>query len=670
MRTSRREFLRLTALTAAATVAAACARRTAQTPPPPALGPPSPPTEAVATGGPRYAEAPALAEQVALDALPPVEERLPLQPMVLGTAADAGAYGGVVRRPLVQNVFDLGDPAYRGRSLRLRGEEPRQIVDSLDAHRLFAYDRNLVLRPWLCESWEFDGEGVWTLHLRQGLRWSDGEPFTFEDVRFSLEHSANTDDEDLRTLLRETYEVVDDFELRVHSGTLDALDRLHTLLDSLALIVPAHYVRHLLPEFTDAAALQERVAVELEMPGSPDLTPFAAWEHWWHQQTDWRTNPDLPSLNPWVLAGSASADAVPFRRNPYCWQVDAAGQQLPYLDEVTFTWTPPDEVRRAAARGRFDYGDQGLVLADRPWLIDNLDSTTHALLACPSPAHLALQLNLSVADAAKRALANDRRVRQALSLLIPRDSLNLFFYAGLLTPRQIAPVVGEAYLSPALAEGFLAHDPEEANRMLDEAGYTARDAEGYRLLPDGERLSWTLLVRSATRSLGPEVEMLAEALADGGIECRPHAVTRQEFVSRWSQNDWEALYATVDVPVTPAFSQFNLFWCGRGPGAWAGVFGDRPVAPYIRPPEDHFLWALWALADPYLKAATEEERLAAWHAALEIWREELPAIGVLGSVPRLVVARRDLRGPDEATVYAAEFGGMGADRLALFHYGV
>lgn len=101
---------------------------------------------------------------------------------------------------------------------------------------------------------------------------------------------------------------------------------------------------------------------------------------------------------------------------------------------------------------------------------------------------------------------------------------------------------------------------------------------------------------------------------------------------------------------------------------WYGLFSPAPFPYAVTPPPGHFLYPLWALYDEYAATTSEEERIRLWQRAMEIWREELPAIGLLGRMPRLVVARKKLRGLDPAALYADELGGLGGGQLALFHY--
>ncbi len=678
MRMTRREFTRLATTAIGTSLLAACGRQARRRGTPavptataPAMGPATPapagaaPGLAAAPGTTRYRQAPML-DGPEYAALPPVDERLPNRPLELGGTGDVGVYGGALRRPILQTSFAQSGGAFRERALRRNTEEACRVVDALHAQRLFLYDQDLVMRPWLCESWEVDSEGAWSLHLRQGLRWSNGQPCTFQDVRFALDHSPLIASEEVRSLLKERYEVVDDHLLRIHTRSLNALEALNDLLDGLALLAPAEYVRTLSREFNDAAQLERRARSELHTAPSDAMPADGVLVLWWNQQLNWRLNPDLPTLNPWVLAGIPTEDTFRYRRNPYSWLVDASAQQLPYLDELTFIWTDTAGLREALRRGEPDVADQGLAAADYAGLRDLLDPAIYALHTMPSSGHLALQLNLSTSDSGRSAQVNDRRVRQAVSYLMRRGEMNSLRYEELLAPRQLAPLADGA-AAAALAEAFLEHDVEAANRLLDEAGYDARDDAGYRVAPDGERLSWAVLEEVDGGGPSAQAQSLAEWLAEGGIECLPEPLARGAFAARWGLNDWTAYYARVDLPVAPSLKSFG-FWAGRALLAWSGQYAasERPEA--VRPAAGHFIWALWDLYEEYQTAEEEAQRAALWQRAMAIWREELPAIGVLGKMPRLVVARRTLRGLNPAELYSDELGGLGGGRLALFHY--
>src|SRR5690606_37417299 len=124
-----------------------------------------------------YQEAPMLAEMVAAGELPPVEERLPDNPLVIEPFEEIGTYGGTIRR----GFTGPGD----------HNNYTRFAYDSL---LRFNVDGSEMV-PHIVESWEAsDDFHTWTLHLREGMKWSDGEPFTSEAIMFYYEAVLQNED--------------------------------------------------------------------------------------------------------------------------------------------------------------------------------------------------------------------------------------------------------------------------------------------------------------------------------------------------------------------------------------------------------------------------------------------------------------------------------------------
>ena len=174
-RMDRRAFLKGTAMASAALAVTACSQ--APEPEEPAAAPAA---EAPATDtGSRFGEAPMLAERVAAGELPPVEERLPPSPEVIVPRDEVGRYGGqsVVAIGNANHLF--GDPqAVMGTELILRIDEDFSSI-----------------RGGLAESWEFsDGGKTQVLHLRQGLKWSNGDPFSADDFLFAWDELWNNEE--------------------------------------------------------------------------------------------------------------------------------------------------------------------------------------------------------------------------------------------------------------------------------------------------------------------------------------------------------------------------------------------------------------------------------------------------------------------------------------------
>jgi peptide/nickel transport system substrate-binding protein len=115
-----------------------------------------------------YSESPMLGVQVSAGALPPVDQRLPEHPAVADMAFEGqtiGRYGG-----------DM--------AMLMASAKDTRIMNVYGYARLVGYDRDLNIVPDLCESFEVEGERIFTFHLRPGHKWSDGSPFTTEYFRY------------------------------------------------------------------------------------------------------------------------------------------------------------------------------------------------------------------------------------------------------------------------------------------------------------------------------------------------------------------------------------------------------------------------------------------------------------------------------------------------------
>jgi len=175
---SRREFLQISALATAGVAAAACAKTTAPTATPQpkvaATPTPQPKVEPTATPKPteppKSKESPILADLVKTGKLPAMAERLPTNPAVFFTNDGIGTHGGTMRRGF-KGVSDRWGPT------------------KLNDRALVWFDNTLKQVPRLAESWEVsDDATTWTFHLRKGIKWSDGEPFTSEAIKWRYEY--------------------------------------------------------------------------------------------------------------------------------------------------------------------------------------------------------------------------------------------------------------------------------------------------------------------------------------------------------------------------------------------------------------------------------------------------------------------------------------------------
>ena len=422
-----------------------------------------------------YAETPYFAERVSKKELPPVAQRLPATPIVVDLAAKG-------RRP--------GTPGGDIVSLVSRARDIRYISANAYA-RLVGYNEKLELQPDLLERIEAVEARIFTFTLREGHRWSSGEPFTSEDFRYFWEDIALN--KELSPAGAPDFMLVDGQPPRVE--VLDGRTVRYSwdkpnprFLPTLAqprdpyIYRPAHYLKRFHVKYADKAALDDAAKKQ-------KLKSWAALHNRLDDMNE-QTNPDLPTLQAWRVTNAAPANRFVFERNPFYHRVDARGQQLPYFDRILLDVAAGGLMAAKANAGETDLIFRGLTMADIPILKEGERAKGYKTLLWPSArgSEIALYPNLNVVDPAWRALNRDVRFRRALSLGIDRKTLNNALLFGLGVEGNNTVMSESPLFSPALRTANAGYDPQEASRLLDEIGLTKRNGAGIRLLPDGREL--------------------------------------------------------------------------------------------------------------------------------------------------------------------------------------
>jgi peptide/nickel transport system substrate-binding protein len=435
-----------------------------------------------------YVEPPFLAERVVKKELPPVGERVPKAPLVVDLAArgrSIGKSGGEVV------------------SLVGRARDIRYLSASTYA-RLVGYDEKLTLGPDLLEKVDVaDEERAFTLHLRPGHRWSDGHPFTAEDFRYFWEDVAGN--KDLSPAGPPEFMLVNGkppkFEVMDATTVRYAWDKPNPrFLPQLAaardpfIYRPAHYLKQFHAKYADARKLAEAARAQ-------KLKNWASLHNRMDEMFD-ASNPDQPTLQPWRVTNRAPATRFVFERNPYYHRVDAAGQQLPYVDQIILDVAAPGLMAGKANAGESDLLYRGLTMADVPILKEGEKAKGYKTLLWSNArgSEIALYPNLTVTDPVWRALNRDVRFRRALSLGIDRKTLNNALLFGLGVEGNNTVLQASELFRPELRSAWASYDPGQASRLLDEVGLTKRNSAGIRLLPDGR-----------------DLEIIVETDGDGGM---------------------------------------------------------------------------------------------------------------------------------------------------------
>ncbi len=580
---------------------------------------------------------PAFAEQVAAGKLPPIGERLPATPLVYAPKGfEPGRHGGELRL------------------LMGRAQDVRMMVVYGYA-RLVGYDSSFDLQPDVLEAVEIEGDRVFTLKLRAGHRWSDGHPFTTEDFRYWWEDVANN---------RQLFPVGPPRDLYVgdEPPKVEILDQrtvrfgwsqpnpyfLAKLAGPAPLYIyrPAHYLRQFHEKYADKAQL----ALAVRRSGARNWAQL-------HNRLDnmYRNdNPDLPTLEPWVLQTKPPAERFVFARNPFFHRVDAAGRQLPYIDRVSMAIAEGKLIALKSSAGDSDLQAR------------NITFNLYTFLRQAAPKHgldvrlwqtakgsqMALYPNLNADDPPWRKLNRDARFRRALSLAIDRHEINQAIYFGLAV--EGANTVLPA--SPLYAKRFrdAPFDLAEANRLLDELDLRRRPGEWVRRLPDGRPLS--IVVETAGEDIEQldVLQLIKDTWRDAGIGLYEKTWQRDAFRNRVFSGQtvmsvWfgleNALPNARSSPeeLTPTTQQ-QLQWPKWGQyletSGRSGEPVDLPAA-----------LELMKLNDSWRLAEDDAERKRVWTRILEISAEQNFSIGIAAGVPQPVVASNRLRNVPKAGVY-------------------
>lgn len=568
-----------------------------------------------------YHEAPELAELVASGELPPVGDRLPLNPIVVKPEESIGKYGGILRKTITGQ--------------RALAEMGWWLVEPLTLH-----SPKGVIIPNVAESWDWNDDYTeLTINLRQGLKWSDGEPFTADDVMFWWEDIILNEDltPSPPTLLTRGGEMaqlamLDDFTIKFSFAKPYAL--FPTYLGSWGgpregpTTSPKHFLAQFHPNYTDMADIEALMA-----EGG-----FDNWADLFGQQNA-TENMNKPTLAAWVPATEPPNPVEVFVRNPYFWKVDTAGNQLPYISEVhSIRVADAEAALLKTIAGELDFV-RALGTANIPILSENKESGDYrfAYANWMPNSYGNIMFNYTTEDEAKHELYNNKDFRRALSVAINRDEIIKLIYKGGVFASQVAPLRGEPYHGESeLFQSWAQYDPDLANQMLDDIGLTERDADGFRLAPNGEEL---LLVISATTAWPAETPELMELVKGYWADVGINATVTPEAGSLWGtrhnagEHDVSARGAHFGGgPVHPTLNS-NTFALGGWQWApdWA-LWLDTNGEQGVEPPED--VKRLREIRDQILGEPDEAKRNALMQEVFKIHMDNLWSIGLVVDDPR------------------------------------
>lgn len=559
-----------------------------------------------------FDQAPMLDERVRTGQLPPLSTRLPDDPIVIEPFDRIGTYGGTMR------VFRPVNPP----------ENPLIMDPQISK-----------IQPNLASSWEFQDEGhLFVLHLRPGLRWSDGHPFTSADFVWYHEH------------IRLNENLTPVIPARHQGMTVTAPDSLTVafhfeepfvfIVQDLAhrgnnYFVPGHFLERYHPDFRDMDGLD----AEAKDRG------YMNWmAYFLAAQRDAFKDPiGTPVLTAYRLISRSPTIRI-YERNPFYPKVDPEGNQLPYIDRIQVQEVGRAEVQGAkAATGQMDFAGSSLETQDIPLYKVGEKPYGYRTLIWNRlhGVDVAIQFNMTVENPPLRELFRDFRFRKALSLAINREEINDIVYFGQGTPRQTTVIPSSRFFKPAFAEAYIDYDPARARELLDEIGLRDVDGDGSRELPDGTPLAPTLEWLDIEVPRGVTMELVVSHWRAVGVNINLKQINRGLQSARARSNAmemtiWHADRSTdVLFPLLPSwYVPMYVSWDEARWLSWSrwylsgGEQGEKPPAAARQ------LQGWW---DEMRRSVDADRRLALGRNILASQAKNLWSIGTVGLAPQPII---------------------------------
>ena len=618
--------------------------------------------------GPVYAYqgAPMLDAAVSSGALPAVDDRLPSEPLVQDVTDAIGTYGGTLRRGF------LGPSDHNNYT--------RVVYDALVRH---APDGGKVV-PHVAKGWTSNEDfSQWTINLRAGMKWSDGAPLTADDIMFWYESilgnaelipstplwMQNSDGSVAKvekmssTAVRWSFDQPNTAFLLALAGQDGADKSIQNLV-----FAPGHYLKQFHPDFTSEADLDAKVSA----------AGFDVWTQLFSVEALPHLSGNRPSTAAWVPANGSTVadDTFVIERNPYYFAVDAKGNQLPYIDNVKFKFFADKEtLNLAAVGGQIDMQGRHLAMSNFPVLMENSDKGGYRVITYPtfggSDAVIVFNQTYTNDEAIGDILRN-KNFRIALSHSIDRDAIKELAFLGIGEARQGVPAPFHPfYPGDEYAFKYTQMDTTISNDLLDGIGLTERDGDGYRLLPNGDRLDIEISVVPAFASWADIGQLVVEDWAEVGVRAHIELRERTPHFAMRASNDLQVEIWNEDTTGFPFSGQPNFdprsqpsLTLAPLVGKYMRSGGNEGMAPT---PE---LQRIMDIIDE-AKLSGRDRQVELAQELFKIWADNVWEIGTVGLTPMVqgvVVVNADLRNVSEVAGNDWPLRTPGNTRPEQFYY--
>lgn len=628
-------------------------------------------------------ESPILAELVREGHLPPVAERVGPEPAVLKGCDSVGKhYGGTWLR-VASSPGDVGIISWRLGYPSLARWSP--LGYPIKPH----VAKSIVASP---DKKEF------VITLRKGMRWSDGEPLTADDIMYWWEKEVQYEAKKRGAKVIPLW-----MKVGGKGGKVEKIDKYSVrfvfpaphgmFMENMAIhgpgpvSSPAHYLKQF--HYDDAIgdkAVCDKAMAAYKLPSRRALYNFIR-----HHQ-----NPEHPRLWPWIYRKYKATPPQVFVRNPYYFAVDPEGNQLPYVDRIQFDIQDKKTLALSAMNGKVTMQTRHIQHKDYTEFMSRRKTGGIRVLHWYPATRSIYAINPNIVRRVdpgrpetqyKADLLADKRFRQALSHAIDRAAIIKAEYNDQVEAAQVSPGPESPFHHPGLHKAFTRHDPVEANRLLDELRDDGligrkRDREGYRTFPDGSRMVFYIDFCAYT-GVGP-TQFVVDDWKKVGIRLVPREQSRPLFYTRKGSMDF-------DFNVWSAASDYLPLACPRyfvahdtecfyavGYGRWfmrGGFYADTDQKKRaalsgnaIKPPDDDPMYQAMVAYDEALKAPTLEAQRRIFKKALDIAAENLWTINLTTPPPQIVIVTEGFRNVPTNALYGNIFYTPGNAAIETFYF--
>lgn len=592
-----------------------------------------------------FNENPMFAEKVKKGELPPVEERLPKEPFVVTPYDGIGTYGGTLRG--ISISYESGTS---------------EIMSWRHVNMVRFDDDCSTIVPNVAKEWRWNDDFTEILfRLREGHRWSDGAPFTVDDIVFWMDDIILN--KEIHKAIPSPWgsagasvEKIDDITVRFKfdkpfTGLLYYLGGGGSYFVPWA---PQHFFEQYHIKYNPNAN-EEAIKNGFDN-WVQQFTSY--WNKWKDAIVSSAYGLEVPTLGSHILLKEPTTQRRVFVANPYYFKVDTAGNQLPYIDYHDERFLEKQLWPLEIMNSNVDQKAQNMPLNIYPVLKEAEKKGDYALqlpLGMVGPTFI---FNMTDKDPALRKIYGDVRFRYAMSLAINRDEVNETLFLGLGTPEQALPQ-NVPYVTEEDKKFMTEYDPERANKLLDEMGLK-KGADGIRMRSDGKPLTilWEYTLQYVWSPEFPA--LIAEYWQNVGVNVLLKEVNTQLCREKQKANtlditsEWMAPYEPSMISSPQLFVvPYASFWPIMGT-PWMdwktsdGKSGEEPPSWVKR---------LWEIADEFKTVVPGSERyMELGKEMIAINFENLVVIGTLGEIPLITVVNNRLGNVPEWKVNSTYYG--------------